>query len=51
MPHGLQILNKITSHYTCNHALLTKNKVKMAGHWTQRQSIAGLHRAVQNVNY
>ena len=51
MPDGLQILNKITSHYTCNYALLTKKKVKMAGHWTQCQSIAGLSPAVQNVNY
>ena len=47
----LQILNKITLHYACNYVLLTKNKVKMAGHWTQCQSIAGLHPAVQNVNY
>ena len=51
IPDGLQILNKITSHYTCNYALLTKKKVKMAGHWTQCQSIAGLHPVVQNVNY
>lgn len=31
MPDGLQILNKITSHYTCNYALLTKKKVKWLG--------------------
>ena len=42
MPDVLRILNKITSHYTYNYALLTKKKVKMAGRWTQCQSIAGL---------
>lgn len=41
MPDGLQILNKITLHYTCNYVLLTKKKVKMAGHWSQCQPLQG----------